>query len=117
MAREDYGRCSGVYNDEYESSRTASLGRGPQGYRRSDERIMDEVVDHLTRHGYIDATNIQITVNNGEVTLEGSVEERQQKFMAEDAAAQVSGVTDVHNRLRVGVRQNTRERAKEIFSG
>ncbi|HZQ07373.1 MAG TPA: hypothetical protein VFD70_12405 [Anaerolineae bacterium] len=31
-------------------------GRGPQGYRRSDERIREEACDRLTQHGQVDAT-------------------------------------------------------------
>jgi hypothetical protein len=76
-------------------------GRGPQGYSRSDENIREDVNERLTYHGDIDATNIQVKVENGEVTLEGKVADRQQKRMAEDAAEQVRGVNDVHNRLTI----------------
>jgi len=55
----------------------------------------------LTWHGDVDATNIQVMVKDGEVTLEGTVSDRNQKRMAEDIAEQVQGVTEVQNRLRV----------------
>jgi BON domain-containing protein len=41
-------------------------------------------------------------VRNGEVTLEGTVNERHMKRRAEDCAEDVSGVSQVHNRLRIG---------------
>jgi osmotically-inducible protein OsmY len=40
-------------------------------------------------------------VSNGEVTLQGSVLAREQKYAAEDVVAGVSDVTEIHNRLRV----------------
>ena len=76
-------------------------GRGPRGYQRSDERIREDICDVLCAHGYIDASDIEVTVANGEVTLVGIVRERPEKRMAEDAAEQVSGVREVHNQLRV----------------
>ncbi len=76
-------------------------GRGPRGYRRADERIRDDINDRLTDHPYIDATDIEVGVNSGEVTLTGAVENRQAKRLAEDIADSVSGVTNVENRLRV----------------
>jgi hypothetical protein len=76
-------------------------GRGPRGYKRSDDRIRDDVSEELERHGWIDASDIEVTVQDGEVTLTGSVESRSQKRMAEDAAERVTGVKDVHNQLRV----------------
>ncbi|GAB4510823.1 MAG: hypothetical protein OHK0046_08070 [Anaerolineae bacterium] len=76
-------------------------GHGPEGYQRSDERIREDVNERLMYHGGVNARKIQVKVENGEVTLEGQVGERRQKRMAEDAAEQVRGVKDVHNRLTV----------------
>lgn len=76
-------------------------GRGPQDYRRSESAIREEVCERLTRHGQVDASAITVRVEDGEVVLEGDVDSRAAKRMAEDAADSVSGVRDVHNRLRV----------------
>jgi hypothetical protein len=84
-------------------------GRGPVNYRRSDERIREDVSDRLCEDGALDATNITVTVNDGEVTLEGTVEDRQSKRDAEDLAYDVAGITQVHNRLRVESGQPGRE--------
>jgi hypothetical protein len=76
-------------------------GIGPQGYQRSDDRIFEEVCERLTQHGKIDATDMEVEVDNGEVYLKGKVENRQTKRLAEDTVATVPGVMDVHNQLKV----------------
>jgi hypothetical protein len=76
-------------------------GRGPRGYRRSDERIREDVCDRLTEDHDIDAGDIDVKVEAGEVTLEGTVDERRRKWLAEEIASRCSGVVDVHNHLRV----------------
>lgn len=75
-------------------------GRGPKGYRRSDERIKEDVNDRLSE-GYLDASDVEVAVQNGEVTLTGTVNSRSDKRRAEDIAEYVTGVTNVENRLRV----------------
>jgi len=75
-------------------------GKGPKSYRRSDERIQEDVNDRLSE-GYLDATEINVQVQNGEVTLSGTVNSRIDKRRAEDIAEYVSGVSNVENRLRV----------------
>jgi hypothetical protein len=76
-------------------------GRGPRNYRRSDERILEEVSQRLTDDEYIDASDIEVTVQNQEVTLSGAVATRLEKRLAEDVTAVVSGVLHVQNNLRV----------------
>src|SRR6185437_4456182 len=76
-------------------------GRGPKGYRRSDERIKEDVNDRLSDDYYLDASDIEVQVSNTEVTLTGTVNSRDAKRRAEDLAESVSGVTNVENRLRV----------------
>lgn len=76
-------------------------GRGPRGYRRSDERIKEDVCQCLTDDEHIDASNIEVTVNDREVMLTGSVSSRMQKRHAEDIIERLPGVRDVINSLRV----------------
>jgi hypothetical protein len=75
-------------------------GRGPKGYQRSDNRILEDVCDRLT-YSDVDAENIEVSVANGEVTLGGHVNDRWDKRRAEDIAEGISGVRDVHNNIRV----------------
>jgi len=122
----DYGRRfgaeSGYDYGDYESEYTPTwtyteywwwmpgqyTGVGPRNYQRSDERIHEEVNDRLMQHGQIDASDIEVEVNDGIVTLNGGVNSRREKRMAEDVAESVAGVWDVHNSL--SVRRSERER-------
>jgi osmotically-inducible protein OsmY len=119
----DYDRWSGGYADPYggygrygtasstrsyqerQSSETTRrgqfFGRGPKGYHRSDARINEDVCDRLTDAPDIDASNVEVRVANGEVTLSGTVFDRNEKHRAEDLIENVSGVREVHNNLRV----------------
>jgi osmotically-inducible protein OsmY len=81
--------------------RPTSHGRGPKGYKRADERIREDVCDRLTEHGDIDASDIEVKVQNGEVTLTGTVQEKRFKHMAERIVESLSGVQEVHNQLRI----------------
>jgi len=76
-------------------------GIGPRGYKRSDDRIAEDVVERLTRHALLDASDIAVTVQDGEVILTGAVENRQMKRIADDEANSVWGVKDVHNQIRI----------------
>jgi len=80
--------------------RESFFGRGPRNYQRSDERIREDVCERLTEHPGIDATDIDIVVTGREVTLEGAVEDREQKRMVEDMVEYGPGVKDVHNHLK-----------------
>ena len=76
-------------------------GRGPKGYRRSDQRIQEDVSDRLYDDPYVDASDVEVSASNGEVTLSGTVDGRAARRRAEDLAEQVSGVSHVQNNLRV----------------
>lgn len=77
-------------------------GRPPRVYRRSDERIRDDVYDRLLAQDWIDADDVQVTVADGAVSLLGTVPSRQDQHDAEELAAQVLGVREIMNQLRIG---------------
>lgn len=76
-------------------------GKGPKGYKRSDDRIRDDLQDNLMNDSYIDASNMEVSVDNGTVTLSGSVDSKYAKRRAEDMAEVISGVHEVKNNLTV----------------
>lgn len=76
-------------------------GLGPEGYRRSDIRINEDVHDRLTEDRHVDARFIQIAVADGEVTLTGRVRDRDSKHRAEHCVEDIAGVSHVQNNLRV----------------
>jgi osmotically-inducible protein OsmY len=114
--RQGYGQ-QGYGQQGYGQSiqRGRHVGRGPKGYRRSDERIREDVNEELTLHPEIDATEIDVLVEDGVVTLVGVVEERRDKRLAEDLVERVPGVTDVKNELRA--RKGLGEKVSELLTG
>jgi osmotically-inducible protein OsmY len=77
-------------------------GKGPKNYKRSEDRIREDVCDRLSDDDRIDATNIEVQIQGDEVILTGSVHDREQKRRAEDLVERISGVRNVQNRIRVG---------------
>lgn len=97
-----YGGYGSRGQERYgEESRGRFTGRGPKGYRRSDERIREDVNERLTMHPDVDASDVEVRVNEGTVTLTGVVEDRRQKRLAEDIVEDIFGVDDVRNELKV----------------
>ena len=99
--RHESSERTGGYTGSYGSTRQGGFfGKGPKGYVRSDERIREDVCDRLSIDDEVDASDITVSVRDGEVTLEGTVPDRRSKHRAEDIAESVSGVKDIHNSLR-----------------
>lgn len=97
-----YGRYAGAaprrsFRTDYGPYR----GKGPKGYKRSDDRIRDDVCEALMLDPWLDASRLDVTVQEGVVTLDGVVGERYMKYLAEDCAAHATGVRDVDNRIRL----------------
>jgi osmotically-inducible protein OsmY len=99
--RYGYGQPSQGGQSGQRSERGRFAGRGPKGYKRSDERIREEVSDALMMHPDIDASELEVRVSEGEVTLTGTVTEREDKWLAEQLCEGIPGVRDVSNGLRV----------------
>lgn len=76
-------------------------GKGPKNYKRSEDRIREDVSDKLSDDDILDASDIEIEVSGSDVTLNGEVTSRYAKHRAEDIVEDVSGVTHVQNNLRV----------------
>ena len=75
--------------------------RGPKNWKRSDERIRDDLCEQLYHSQHLDAREVSVDVREGLVILEGTVPARHMKYAIEDLAESCPGVTDVDNRLRV----------------
>lgn len=76
-------------------------GKGPKGYIRSDEKIKEDVQERLYHDTYIDASDIEVSVDDGEVTLSGTVDHKQTRRRAEDCADSVAGVKNVSLNLKI----------------
>ena len=76
-------------------------GRGPANYERSNERLLEDACERLTHDSRVDASNINVTADNNEITLDGTVDSRMAKRRAEDCVHDISGVNHVQNNLRI----------------
>jgi len=97
---QSWGRRSGDQQGQ-QSHWNEQRNRWPKSYKRSDERIKDDIHEELIRHGRIDASDVEVQVKDGEVSLTGQVASRHDKRIAEELAEKVLGVHDVQNQLRV----------------
>lgn len=76
-------------------------GRGPKGYQRPDERVLDDACQALERDPHLDASEIEVSCQKGEIVLRGSVDSRDAKRRAERCIEDLPGVKDVRNELRL----------------
>jgi hypothetical protein len=90
---------SSGYRDPRYGAAGGHRGQGPKDYLRADARVLEDVCDRLSDDDELDASDISVSIANGEVTLVGSVIDRYSKRRAEHLAASVRGVLDVQNRL------------------
>jgi len=104
----DYDRSSSRTSNVNEYRRTEDRGqtgehrgKGPRGYQRSKERIHEDICDRLTYDDRLDASEIDVKVEDNEVILTGTVTTREEKRRAEDLAESIAGVQNVQNRLRI----------------
>ncbi len=69
----------------------------PSFHKRDDADIAQAAVNALQWHVFIPEKVIKVKVNNGWVTLEGTVDYKFQRTAAEDAVQNLLGVTGVSN--------------------
>lgn len=81
-------------------------GKGPAGYTRSSERILEDANERLMHDRGVDASGITVTCEGSDITLTGTVASRGEKRRAEDIVDDIAGVKHVQNNLRVETRDN-----------
>ncbi|MDB5556384.1 MAG: hypothetical protein JWL86_6368 [Rhizobium sp.] len=64
-----------------------------------DDALEEEISDRLSLDDRIDESQITVTVHSGIAEIGGSVETREQQFVAEQIVEGVSGIRIVRNRL------------------
>jgi osmotically-inducible protein OsmY len=68
---------------------------------RTDPEIARDILQNMGNHIFLPEHKIKVTVRDGSVTLEGAVDWRYQKKLAEDSAKAVRGVMKIHNKIAV----------------
>jgi hyperosmotically inducible protein len=79
----------------------------------SDVEIKDHVKNHLFWDSRVDASDVQVEVKNGHVTLKGTVPSYRGKIAAEDIAM-IKGVTVIDNMLDVRFAQEDVPKNEEL---
>lgn len=127
----NYTESTGLWNAEPQYGESAPLrgrqalrhsrgrfyGVGPKGYVRRDERIEEEIIQRLTEEGNADLRDVRIKVSGGEVELTGKVVDLDTKYRVEEIAADVLGVREVDNRLKVRRRAGQTEQHAHVLYG
>ncbi len=75
------------------------IGVGPKDYD-PDKRLWREICYALTFDPQIDASDIEVDVKNGVVTLSGLVQNRKIKKMVQKCVENFNQVKDIHNLLK-----------------
>ena len=69
--------------------------------RRPDAQLAQEPQEILTKDPELDASEIEVEVEGGAVTLRGVVDSSDARLLAEELVESVTGVREVHNNLKV----------------
>lgn len=96
-----YGNQRGPSFERNEKRRPDHRGKGPRNYKRTDERIMEDIIDQLTREQSVDLTELEIEVKDGEVFLSGRAHDRYIRHKVEDVTDGIPGVKHIENAIRV----------------
>lgn len=99
MNSSDYGLSFGHDHDYRTYSGMDFSGVGPSQYRRPDHLVEEDICELLKWDTEVDASDIEVFVLDGLVTLKGTVDNRHAKLKAEILANDVRGVIDVKNRI------------------
>ncbi len=76
-------------------------GKGPKNYIRQDVHIKDDVNQALTESHSVDATDVEVMVEDGNVILSGTVDSRLARRNAESAVDYISGIRNIENRIHI----------------
>ncbi len=114
-----------AHSGEHQSPNTAyygeirinNRGKGPRNYKRRDIRVEEDINERLLNDPYLDATEIIVSVKDGEVTLSGTVPDQWSRRQAEYHAQQVGGVVQVQNSIQLPASQTSAETTDPEFTG
>jgi osmotically-inducible protein OsmY len=95
------GWGGGRHGLERRTPGSSQPGTGPRFQRRSDDKIQDEIWELLSNNADLDASEVEVLVEGGEVTLTGTVDSRDARWLTEDLVTSVAGVREVYNQLKV----------------
>lgn len=81
--------------------KTTYFGLGPKNYQRSSDAIRDEACEILANNKELNPSHIEVQFSNGILYLDGEVNSRYDKKLAEVLIENIDGVEDVQNSLKI----------------
>lgn len=89
---------------EFRSPSPLPPGAARRADHRGDGAIRAEILGEIAQAPWLDLAGVSVTVDRGEVALDGEVAERRLRIAVREIAARCRGVRAVHDRLRVARR-------------
>jgi hypothetical protein len=86
--------------DRY-NSESRHEGKGPKDWKLSDKKLRERVCEVLLHSHEVDATEMEVTVEDSCVYLKGNISSRGMKRVAEDLVGSIPGVEDVFTSLSI----------------
>ena len=74
---------------------------GPGGSTGTDAALADQVNTAIVHNKQMTGARVEVLATNGVVTLNGQVQNQQQKALAQSTAQQVPGVSSIKNKLLI----------------
>jgi hypothetical protein len=90
------------YRDPHGQERATAPPRGPDGMRRADERIRDDLPPRRHATDGVDSPDVTVHVNESGMLLAGTVPDHWTRDANERRVAQCPGGKDIENRFRLG---------------
>lgn len=81
---------------------------------KTDLKIQGDIIEELRWEPSLNASQVEVTVKNGAVTLSGTVDTFSEKLTAEKTAKRVAGVKAVTDDIQVGISPNFKKSDAEI---
>ena len=78
-----------------------------------DARIRQDVCARLAASGAVDSSELDVTVEDGVVTLAGVIDDHRGKYVAGDIADSIIGVREVRDQIRVRIGAHAGDTAPE----
>jgi osmotically-inducible protein OsmY len=101
MSESNYGGTE-KHSGPNENIQYGESGQNMQGdFGVPDDQLKEQVIQALTDDMHVDATDIQVEVDYGKVTLTGVVSQRSMMKAAEECVRNIPGVTDLINDLKI----------------
>jgi hypothetical protein len=76
-------------------------GKGPKGWKFADEKLKERVCEVLLHSHEVDASEIDVSVEEGCVYLNGNISSNGMKRVAVDLVDSIPGVEDVFTQLNI----------------